>query len=177
MAKLTTNTGIFGARGVSDVEVFKPSVGVSRKIDLSLTPLTADKGATENYEFIALPKAFVMTGLYVEEVEPCSAAQITVKSLSDGATIGSAVTLGGDTPVTSVQNITAKTFAEGDILCLCVEGGSDAALAVNRGVLKVNAIGYLPDGDSLANMKVNVPYRTSGQIAGENASKGDLRIR
>ena len=169
MAKLTTNTGIFGARGVSDVEVFKPSVGVSRKIDLSLTPLTADKGATENYEFIALPKAFIMTGLYVEEVEPCSAAQITVKSLSDGATIGSAVTIGGDTPVTSVQNITAKTFAEGDILCLCVTAGSDAALAVDRGVL--------PDGDSLANMKVNVPYRTSGQIAGENASKGDLRIR
>lgn len=177
MAKLTTNTDIFGAGGVSDPEVFKPSVGVSRKIDFTLAPLTADKGATENYEFIALPKSFVMTGLYVEEVEPCSAAQITVKSLSDGATIGSAVTLGGGTPVTSVQNITAKTFADGDILCLCITGGSDAALAVDKGVLKVNAIGYLPDGDSLANIKINVPYRTSGQTAGKNASEGDLRLR
>ena len=177
MAKLTPNTDIFGAGGVSDPEVFKPSVGVSRKIDFTLAPLTADKGATENYEFIALPKAFVMTGLYVEEVEPCSAAQITVKSLSDGATIGSAVTLGGGTPVTSVQNITAKTFADGDILCLCITGGSDAALAVDKGVLKVNAIGYLPDGDSLANIKINVPYRTSGQTAGKNASEGDLRLR
>lgn len=176
MAILTTDTSLFNAGGVGDPEVFKPTVGVSRKIDFTRAKMVAAASGAANFEFIALPAAFVITGLYVEELEKCTSAQITVKAKSDSSTIGSAVTVGGSTLVKSVQNITVKVLAAGDILCLCISGG-ESGLTVDAGALKVNVIGYLPDGDSRANMKVNVPYRTSGQIAGENASKGDLRIR
>lgn len=177
MAILTTDTSLFNAGGVGDPEVFKPTVGVSRKVDFSRAKMVADAKGAANYEFIALPAAFVITGLYVEELEKCTSAQITVKAKSDSATIGSAVTVGGATPLKSVQNITAKVLAAGDILCLCIAGGESSDLTVNAGVLKVNVIGYLPDGDSRANFAITVPYRASGQVEGDNASKGDLLTR
>lgn len=177
MAVLTTNTTIFGANGAFDPEVFKTGVGVSRKIDFSLAPLNAASGASVNYEFIALPASFVITGLYVEELEACDAATITIKAKGDSATIGAAVSVGGSTLLKSVQNITAKVLADGDVLCLCITGGQSAATAIAKGLLKVNVVGYLPDGDAMANFAVSVPYRTSGQTAGANASKGDIYLK
>lgn len=176
MSALTTNTTIFGANGAFDPEVFKTGVGVSRKIDFSLAPLAAAAGASVNYEFIALPASFVITGLYIEELEACSEAQITVKTKSDSTTIGSAVDVGGATLLKSVQNVTAKVLADGDVLCLCIAGGA-SGLDVDSGVLKVNVVGYLPDGDAMANFAVTVPYRTSGQESGQNASKGDIYLK
>lgn len=177
MAELTTDKTIFGANGAFDPEVFKTGVGVSRKIDFSLAPLNAASGATKNFEFLALPASFVITGLYVEELEACDAATITIKAKSDSATIGSAVNVGGSTLLKSVQNITAKVLAAGDVLCLCITGGQSAATAIAKGLLKVNVVGYLPDGDAMANFAVSVPYRTSGQEAGANASKGDIYLK
>lgn len=176
MAILTTDTSFFNAGGVGDPEVFKPTVGISRKVDFARAKMVAAASGAANCEFIALPAAFVITGLYVEELEKCTAAQITVKTRSDSATIGSAVTVGGATPLKSVQNVTAKVLAAGDILCLCISGG-ESGLTVDAGVLKVNVIGYLPDGDSRANFAITVPYRASDQVAGDNASKGDLLTR
>lgn len=174
---LTTNTTIFGANGAFDPEVFKTGVGVSRKIDFALAPLNAASGASVNYEFIALPASFVITGLYVEELEACDAATITIKAKSDGSTIGAAVSVGGSTLLKSVQNVTAKVLADGDVLCLCIAGGQSAATAIAKGLLKVNVVGYLPDGDAMANFAVSVPYRTSGQTEGANASKGDIYLK
>lgn len=176
MAALNTDTTVFGANGVYDPEVFKTGVGVSRRIDFATAPLTAASGATANYEFIALPESFVITGLYVEEVEKCSSASITVKAKSDSATIGTAVTVGSDALLKSVQTVTAKVLASGDVLCLCITGGGSSATTLSEGVLKVNVIGYLPDGDAVANFAVSVPYRAGGQ-PGENASKGDIYLK
>jgi hypothetical protein len=139
-ALTTTDTTVFGANGVTDPQVFKTGVGVSRTIDFALAPFAAAAAEDKNYEFLALPASFVITGLYVEELEACPAAQITVKAKGDGATIGSAVNVGGGSLLKSVQNVTAKVLSAGDILCLCIAGGAEG-LDVDSGKLKVNVIG------------------------------------
>ena len=48
---------------------------------------------------------------------------------------------------------------------------------VDRNGVQPTVIGDLPDGDSMANFAVSVPYRDSGQTEGANASKGDLLTR
>ena len=102
--------------------------------------------------------------------------QITVKTKSDSTTIGSAVDVGGASLLKSVQNVTTKVLADGDVLCLCIAGGA-SGLDVDSGVLKVNVVGYLPDVDAMATFAVTVPYRPSGQESGQNASKGDIYLK
>jgi len=176
-ALASTNTTLFGAGGVSDPFVFKSGVGISRKIDFAAANMVAAAGDSENFEFIVLPKSFILKGLYVEEVEGCDAeVSITAKLKNDGSTVGSAVTVGDTNPLKSVQTLTHKVLADGDILCLCIAGGA-SGVAIKKGVVKVNVLGDLPDGDSLANFAITVPYRTSGQVDGDNASKGDPLTR
>lgn len=173
----TKNSTLFNANGVTDPSVFKTGVGVSRTINFAAANMAAAAGETENFEFIALPASFIIKGLYVEELEKADTeVSVTVKTYSDGTTIGSAVSIGGSGAlVKSVQTVTHKALAAGDVLCLCVAGGA-SGINVKSGVLKVNVIGDLPDGDSLANFAVSVPYRTSGQSDGANASKGDIYL-
>ena len=176
-ALATKNTTLFGANGVTDPVVFKTGVGVSRTIDFAKSNMAAAAGESENFEFIALPESFIIKGLYIEELEKADTElSVTVKAYSDGATIGSAVTIGDTAPLKSVQTVTHKVLDKGDVLCLCIAGGA-SGVNVKSGVLKVNVIGDLPDGDSMANFAVSVPYRDSGQTDGANASKGDLLTR
>ena len=175
-ALATKNTTLFNANGVTDPSVFKTGVGVSRTINFAAANMAAAAGVTENYEFIALPASFIIKGLYIEELEKADTeVSVTVKAYSDGATIGSAVTIGDTNLLKSVQTLTHKVLDAGDVLCLCVAGGA-SGINIKSGVLKVNVIGDLPDGDSMANFAVSVPYRTSGQTDGANASKGDIYL-
>lgn len=176
MATLTTDTSIFGSNGAYDPEVFKPYAGISRKIDFSRANIGAAAAGEANYEFIALPASFVLTGVYVEELEKCTSGTITLALKSDSSELVD-VSVGGSTLAKSVTNVTAKALAAGDVLCLHVEGGASAATLISAGVIKVNVIGYLPNGDSLSNFAVSVPYRDANQVAGDNASTGDIYLR
>lgn len=176
-ALASTNTTLFGAGGVTDPSVFKTGVGISRTIDFAAANMVAASGNDENFEFIVLPASFILKGLYIEEVEGCDAeVSITAKLKTAGSTVGNAVTVGDTLPAKSVQSVTHTPLANGDVLCLCIAGGA-SGVALKKGVLKVNVIGDLPDGDSVANFAITVPYRTSGQVDGDNASKGDPLTR
>ena len=175
MAILTTNKTLFGAAGASNTEVFKPYAGVSRTIDFGKSDVSVGAGATVNFEFIPLPEAFVVTGIYLEEMEKLAAGvKVGLAAKSDSAALGSAVDVGGTDVAKSVQNITSKALADGDMICLTVQNSGSAEAKIDSGVIKVCIIGYLPNGDSLANFRLDTPYRSSNQTAGENASKGDL---
>ena len=49
-------------------------------------------------------------------------------------------------------------------------------IEITEGVLKVNIVGYLADGDSRVNFDI-APFRSTNQVEGENASKGDIALR
>ena len=172
---VVNSTDIFGANGAHDPEVFKPHIGLSRKIDFSLASLKADASEEKRYAFLPIPKNFVIMGIYLEEMEECSAGDISVKPKSTGTAIGSALTVGGATLAKSVAAVTATAVADGDVACLCITGGSDG-LEITEGVLKVNIVGYLADGDSRVNFDI-APFRSTNQVEGENASKGDIALR
>ena len=173
---VVNSTDIFGANGAYDPEVFKPHIGLSRKIDFSLAGLTADASEEKRYAFLPIPKNFVIMGIYLEEMEKCSAGSISVKLKSTGTAIGSAFTVGGATLAKSVAAVTATAVADGDVACLCITGGSTDGLEITEGVLKVNIVGYLADGDSRVNFDI-APFRSTNQVEGENASKGDIALR
>lgn len=174
---IVNSTDIFGANGAYDPEVFKPHIGLSRKIDFSLAPLAADAAEEKRYDFLPIPENFIIMGIYLEEVEKCSAGSIAVKLKSDGTAVGSALTVGEDALAKAVTPVTATAVADGDVACLCVgTSGGTAAAEITSGVLKVNIVGYLADGDSRVAFDA-IPYRTTNQVAGENASKGDIALR
>lgn len=192
MSALTTDKTLFNANGVFDPEVFKTGVAIKRKIDFGLANAT---GST-NYEFLPLPKGFILKGLLVKELEKCSASTTaTVKTASDSATIGAAVSVGGstlaktfarpvaggtfyggassgDTAATTAIAVPGsdKVVADGDMLCL-VTGA-----ALTGGIVEITVIGDVYDGDTLNGFTLTVPYRSAGQITGANASKGDIYL-
>lgn len=190
MAKLSDlSTDLFGAIGVYDPEVLKTGIAIKRVVDFEISPI----GSSKNYEFLKIPSGFVMTGVYVEELEKCASGTLTLKTVEDPTkTIGAAVTVGGDTlakqmldPVASVKaKDEAGTgtvavpgaplkFLAADMLCI------KASAAMATGKVAVVLHGYLMDGGSLNADALEVPYR-NGQTAGDyakNKSSGDLYLQ
>lgn len=172
MSALTTDKTVFNANGVYDPEIYKTGVAIKRKIDFGLANVT---GST-NYEYLPLPKGFRLKGLHVKEIEKCGASTtLTVKTASDSATIGSAVNVGGGSLADEYAEAVAaggpKIVKDGDMLC--VVAGAD----LKEGVVEVTVIGDVYDGDSLNGFGIDVPYRSAGQTAGANASKGDIYLK
>ena len=178
MSALTTNTTLFGARGVQDPRIFKTGVAIKRRIDFG----RANATASTNYEFLPLPAGFVMTGLLVEELKKCASGTITVKGKSDSATIGSAVTVGGSTLAKSFaqpKTVTAKdtagtgtvdvgqpvVFLSGEMLCIVPSAN------MAQGEVEITVHGFLPDGDALDNYPIAVPYRSTQSAADRAANK------
>lgn len=190
MAKLTDlSTDLFGAIGVYDPEVLKTGIAIKRVVDFKISPISSSK----NYEFLKIPSGFVMTGVYVEELEKCASGNLTLKTVEDPTkTIGSAVTVGGDTlaktlldPVASVKAKDSDgtgtvdvpggpiKFLAADMLCI------KASAVMGEGKVAIVLHGYLMDGGSLNADALAVPYR-NGQTAADaaaNKSSGDLYLQ
>lgn len=185
---LTTDNTLFGARGVSDPESYvEPLRTISRTFDFAKANVT---GST-NYEFIWLPKGFLMTGIKVRELSKCSASStVTFKTKADEATIGAAVNVGGSTLADSWNTPVAATKAkdEAGTSTVTVPGGFKAVLAGDMlclvpgasftdGEIEVTVFGISTDGQSFARGLTPPPeYRngqTDAQFAG-NRSGGDL---
>ena len=180
MAKLTDlSTELFGAIGVYDPEVLKTGIAIKRVVDFKISPI----GSSKNYEFIKIPSGFVMTGVYVEELEKCASGTLTLKTVEDPTkTIGAAVTVGGDTlaksmldPVPSASGAAPSPikFIGADMICI------KASAAMATGKVAVVLHGYLMDGGSLNADALEVPYR-NGQTAADaaaNKSSGDLYLQ
>lgn len=185
---LTTDNTLFGARGVSDPESYvEPLRTIRRTFDFAKANVT---GST-NYEFIWLPKGFLMTGIKVRELSKCSASStVTFKTKADEATIGAAVNVGGSTLADSWNTPVAATKAkdEAGTGTVTVPGGFKAVLAGDMlclvpgasftdGEIEVTVFGVSTDGQSFARGLTPPPeYRngqTDAQFAG-NRSGGDL---
>lgn len=159
MAATVVSNELFGAPGMSDPVVFHPGlVGITRKVSFA----AAHADASKAYAFIAVPKGFVITGLFAEETEACKAGTLTFKiadaadSANDKA-VGSAVTVGGSAPARVAQNLATPVVAnEGAIVSLI------SSVAQTDGTVDVAIYGYTPWGDSLGNV-VTPDYRASGQ--------------
>ena len=168
MSALTTDTTMLAADGVSDPKVGYPGlVALSKRVNFA----QKNAAASTNYEFLDIPEGFVLEKVMVKELEKCPSGTITLKTKSDSATIGSAVTVGstnlakaimtpaadtktGDVYVSTGTSWTAsskmqlltgagggKDFAAGDMLCIV------ASVAMAVGEVEVVIVGYFPDGD------------------------------
>lgn len=190
MAKLTDlSTELFGAIGVYDPEVLKTGIAIKRVVDFGISPI----GSSKNYEFLKIPSGFVMTGVYLEELVKCASGNLTLKTVEDPTkTIGSAVTVGGDTLAKTmldpVASVNAKDeagtgtvavpggplkFLAADMLCI------KASAAMASGKVAIVLHGYLMDGGSLNADALVVPYR-NGQTDADyaaNKSSGDLYLQ
>ena len=163
MAATVVSNELFGAPGMSDPVVFHPGlVGITRKVDFA----AANADASKAYAFIAVPKGFVITGIFAQENEACAAGTLTFKiadaadSASDKA-VGSAVTVGGSALARSAQNLATPVVAdEGAIVSLI------SSVKQTDGNVDVAIYGYTPWGDSLGNV-VTPDYRASGQSASD----------
>ena len=195
MAKLSDlSTELFGAIGVYDPEVLKTGIAIKRVVDFGISGI----GNSKNYEFLKIPSGFVMTGVYFEEMldghaRKCNSGNLTLKTVEDPTkTIGSAVTVGGDTLAKTFLDPVAATnakdtagtgsvivpgapikFLADDMLCI------KASAAMSQGKVAIVVHGYLMDGGSLNADELAVPYR-EGQTAADfaaNKSSGDLYLK
>lgn len=171
MSALTTDATMLAADGVSDPKVGYPGlVAISKKVNFA----QKNAAASTNYEFLDIPEGFVLEKVMVKEIEKCPSGTLTLKTKSDSATIGSAVTVGSTNLARAFLNpatVTAKdtagtgtvsasqprTFASGDMLCIV------ASVAMAIGEVEVVIVGYFPDGeDSRYTPTRSVPWRKIG---------------
>ena len=159
MAVLTTDTDIFGAVGVSDPSTFVPNIAFRREIDFSKIDGGCKNG--EIYEFIPVPKGFVLTGIVIEEMEKCDGTSVAVKAKGDSAAIGS-VNVGGNTKAFSAVALT-KAFSADDMLCIVM--GADAT----EGKIGVAIVGYCASEDTFATAQCpawRAPLQTMDNVSG-----------
>ena len=165
---ITVDKTKFGKGGVSDPVLFHPGLdAIKRKINFKATPLTPGT----NYALFGLPKAFVVTGAFVEELETCPKVNITLGTEGGSATdVMASTALGGSTKARGAKQLaTAKVLDAGDIVSLTATAQTgETVTSVDFGELNVVVYGYTPYGDGLGNV-VTPDYRESGQYA-ENAA-------
>jgi len=155
MSALTTDTTIFSADGTSDPKVGFKGVTLVREVDFGQAGVT---GAV-NYEFLGIPKGFVSLAIGIEELEKCPSGTITAKVKGDSATLGSALTVGGDSLATGVYTA-AKAFADADMLCLV------PSVAMATGRVRISLVGVLPNGeDTRYSPTLGAPWRKIGNTS------------
>ena len=185
MSALTTDATMLAANGVSDPKVGYPGlVSLSKRVNF----VQKNAAASTNYEFLDLPEGFVMTAAMVKEIEKCPSGTITLKTKSDSATIGAAVTVGSSTLARSIMRpvadsktddvyvSTAKASWTGsDAVKLATASGGEkiieagdmlcivASVAMAVGEVEVVVVGFMPDGaDSRYTPTRSIPYRKIG---------------
>ena len=165
---LETNKDIFGAVGVSDPSTFVPNIAFRREIDFS--KISGGVKASLNYEFIPVPKGFVLTGISVDEIEKCdgSANTVTVKAKGDSATVGAAVSVGGENNAFAAA-AASKAFVADDMLCIVM------AKDTKEGKIGVSIVGYCASEETFATAQCPV-WRNSLQTV-DNVSGGQMDPR
>lgn len=175
---LTTDTSLFKAIGATDPEVIKSGIAIKRCFSFKMNNATADV----NYEFLPLPKGFVLTGVYVNEKAKCTAGTVTFKLKDSGDTIGAAVTVGGATlastfvyPIAPAGAVPggSKVYLAGEMLCFV------GSVNMTDGEIEVVVHGFLVNGDTLNGYQLVEPYRESQSQAEylANKSGGDLYLK
>ena len=156
----------FGEGGVADPVLFHPGLdAIKRKVNFKATNLTA----STYYALFGLPKAFVVTGIFVEETKKCSASTTLTLKIADASdgdndkTLGAAVNVGGSTLAR-----TAKVGTLGTNSFIVLDEGAIVSLVpganLTGGEVNVVVYGYVPYGDGLGNV-VTPDYREDGQYA------------
>ena len=108
MADITLDTTLFGAPGVSDPVLFHPGIdAIKRKLDFSVSPATHGT----KYSLFGLPKAFVVTGVFLEETKRCCGIVSTSK-------------VGGTVSLVAVNN--TKTDADDKTILAATNVGATA---------------------------------------------------
>ena len=160
------DTTKFGKGGVADPVLFHPGLdAIKRKVNFKATNLTA----STYYALFGLPKAFVVTGIFVEETKKCSASTTLTLKIADASdgdndkTLGAAVNVGGSTLAR-----TAKVGTLGTNSFIVLDEGAIVSLVpganLTGGEVNVVVYGYVPYGDGLGNV-VTPDYREDGQYA------------
>ena len=154
---LTTNTTLFSADGTFDTKFGFKGVTLVREVDFGMSNVT---GAV-NYEFLGIPKGFMAIALGIEELEKCPSGTITAKVKGSEATIGSAITVGGDSLAAGVYlpdatNYGPKAFAAADMLCIV------PSVAMKAGRIRVSLVGVLPNSDTRYSPELASPWRKIG---------------
>lgn len=166
MAATVVDNTLFGAAGVSDPVVFHPGlVGITRKLNFT----ASNAAASTAYSFIAVPKGFVITGLFAQENAKCDSGTLTMKiadaadSTKDAA-VGSAITVGASALARAAQNLaTPIVLNEGAVIYIT------SSVKQEDGEVDIAVYGYTPWGDSLDNV-VTPGYRASGQTTNDAES-------
>ena len=154
MSALTTNTTLFSADGTFDPKVGFKGVTLVREVDFGMANVT---GAV-NYEFLGIPKGFVALAVGIEELEKCPSGTITAKVKGDSATLGSALTVGGDALAAGVYTA-SKAFAAADMLCIV------PSVAMTAGRIRVSLVGVLPNSDTRYSPELAAPWRKIGNTS------------
>ena len=153
----------FGAPGAGDPVMFHPGlVGIKRKVNFAA--LAAASGTA--YALFGLPKAFVVTGAFIEETEFCTPGTIALK-VADSAdstadkTVLSATSVGGSVKARGAAQLsTAVVLNEGDFVYMAATATSGATFP--KGEVNLVVYGYTPYGDSLDNIEAPA-YREVAQ--------------
>lgn len=157
------DTTLFGNAGVADPVLFHPGLdAIKRKVNFAAAKPTS----AGTYALFGLPKAFVVTGVFLEETKKCTAGTIglivadSADSSSD-VTILSGTAVGGSALVRGAAQLsTAVVLDEGAIVSLVPTATSGDTF--DEGEVNVVVYGYTPYGDGLDNI-VTPGYRESGQ--------------
>lgn len=176
MAATTVVNTLFGAAGISDVQMYHPGlVAIKRKIDFSKTNTEASK----NYAVLALPKSFIVLGTAIESgadkngaFPAATAFTLKVADASDSAndiSLGAAFTPSNSAYKREAKLGTSQIFDAGAVV-------NAAFGAQTTGVVEVAVFGLVPFADSLGNVPTTAPQREGTSATGspkDNVAKLD----
>ena len=185
MAALTTNTGLFGAKGVSCPATLMKMVDYNRTIDFSKTPTAA----STNYDILPIPKGFLVAYIAVEQTALTAADKAVTFGTKNADTVqlGGTFTLDDATLLRKCDPAKSEDASDGssgtvavgsayfssaaDTLCL-----KCPASTITQGAMTVHMIGYQTFGESLGDIAAGTPAFATGQTdaqAAANVSGGD----
>ena len=185
MAALTTNTGLFGAKGVSCPATLMKMVDYNREIDFA----KSNTAASTNYDILPIPKGFLVAFIAVEQLALTAADKAITFGTKNADTVqlGGTFTLDdavllrqcdpaksanasdGSTGTVAVPSVYFSSAA--DTLCL-----KCPASTITQGKIRVHMIGYQTFGESLGDIASGTPAFATGQTdaqAAANVSGGD----
>lgn len=196
MAALTTNTGLFGAKGASCPATTMKMVDINRTFDFSKTNVAENT----NYDILPIPKGFLVAFIAVEQKAHTNAAATVTFATKNAdtvalggdyaltasstmlrscqpakATAGYAASSSGGSPTTAVSVPGTHFASAADTLCLKVPDGISGD-KLTKGVITVHMIGYQTFGESLSDVAEDTPAFVTGQTdadAAANKSGGD----
>lgn len=190
MAALTTNTGLFGAKGASCPATNMKMVDYVRTIDFSKTSAAENT----NYDVLPIPKGFLVAFLAVEQTAYTNAAAnltFATKNADTTAIGGTYAVVASSTMLRSCQPAKSANASDGstgtvavpsayfssaaDTLCLKVPDGVTGD-ALTQGSITIHMIGFQTFGESLDDVASGTPAWATGQTdaqAAGNQSGGD----